>query len=66
MDREHFGICSSCQSRAPVREVSRYEQWNDDFAINEYDDDAFVMADHDAFGKGCSGSGMTPKVILGT
>jgi hypothetical protein len=57
MDRETFGICSECQSRAPVREVERYD---------EYSDDEFIMSDHDAWGKGCNGSGTTPEVILGT
>lgn len=57
MPKETFGICCDCQSRAPVREVERYD---------EYEDDEFVMSDHDAFGKGCSGSGTTPQVILGT
>lgn len=63
------GVCCSCQSVAPVRvcpQSADYRELDDHELIQLLRDDVdmFVMADHDAFGKLCDGSGTVPQAVV--
>lgn len=45
------GICSTCQSRHPVRYDPKV--------------DRYYLFDHDAFGKSCAGGGQEPEAVIG-
>jgi hypothetical protein len=65
MNKTPRGVCCTCQTTHPVV-AYRPPTYDDGF---EYDDlfaspsERYAMAEHDAFGKYCEGSGTMPQAL---
>ena len=65
-EKTRDGVCCECQSVHPLRTVSDKELDDSGFA-RDYDDDSigkWVLADHDAYGSHCDGSGTMPQTLV--